>query len=69
MATSRWATTTESECLEPVIYIKRGTGLKTQRTEITEQLLLAVNREVLSSNEDLVQLKKKKKKKISQRNH
>ena len=33
---SQWATTTEPECLDPVIYIKRSTGLKSQCTEITE---------------------------------
>ena len=52
---SRWATTNEPECLEPVISIKRSTGLKSQCTAITEEPLLADNREVLSSNEDLVQ--------------
>ena len=53
---SRWATTTEPECLEPVISIKRNTGLKSQCTAITEEPLLAENREVLSSNEDLLLL-------------
>ena len=61
-ATSWWSTTTESECLEPVVCIKRSIGLKSQCAEITEQPLLAANREVLSSNEDLVQPKLKKKK-------
>ena len=51
-----------------MVYIKRSIGLKSQCTEITEQPLLAANREVLSSNEDLVQPKLKKKKKFSQRN-
>ena len=52
---SWWATATEPKCLEPVISIKRSTGLKSQCTAITEYPLLADNREVLSSNEDLVQ--------------
>ena len=45
-----------------MVYIKRSIGLKRQCAEITEQPLLAANREVLSSNEDLVQPKLKKKK-------
>ena len=39
-----------------MIYIKRSTGLKSQFTAITEEPLLAENREVLSSNEDVLLL-------------
>ena len=36
--------------------MKRSTGLKSQCTAITEEPLLAENREVLSTNEDLLLL-------------
>ena len=50
------------------MYMKRSTGLKSQCTAITEEPLLAANIEVLSSNEDLLPPKLKKKKKFLQRN-
>ena len=53
---SHWPQLLSLSALEPVMYIKRNTWLKSQCTAITEEPPLTENREVLSSNEDLLLL-------------